>query len=429
MDDTVNRTTTVPIRPPLENPNPTRPPRRRGLLTFLLLLIVAGAAVALWLRTEKTGAPGGPGGNAPPPQAVRTAAATTGNIPIILNALGTVTSLSTVTVRSQINGQLQQVGFQEGQMVKVGDFLAQIDARPYQATLEQAQGQLQKDQGLLAQAQSDLARYQILTKQDSISRQQVEDQQFLVHQDQGAIATDQAQIDAANLNIAYCRIVSPTAGRVGLRQLDPGNYVQTSDTNGIVVVTQMQPISVIFSIPEDNLPQVAKRLAAGAQLPVTAFDRSNTTQLGTGVLQTTDNQIDTTTGTIKLRASFPNADGDLFPNQFVNVRLLVDTKSGAVVVPNAAIQQGAQGAFVYLAKTGGTVAVQNVVTGAADPTNTSVTQGLAVGDEVVIDGTDRLRDGARIIVRNDTAQPAPANPQPPPQNRRRGGGGGGGGGG
>jgi multidrug efflux system membrane fusion protein len=422
MDEPVNRTTTAPTRPPLENPLHTRPSRRRGLLTFLLLLVVVGVAVALWLRTGQNGAPGRPTFNALPPQAVRTAVATTGNIAITLNALGTVTSLSTVTVQSQISGRIQQIGFQEGQMVKAGDFLAQIDDRPYQAALEQAQGQLQKDQGLLAQAQSDLTRYQTLAKQDSIALQQVADQQFLVTQDQGAIAADQAQIDADKLNITYCHIVSPTAGRVGLRQIDAGNYVLATSTTGIVVVTQMQPISVIFSIPEDDLPQVMQRMAAGAQLQAIAFDRSNTTQLATGVLQTTDNQIDTTTGTIKLRASFANTDNALFPNQFVNVQLLVDTERGAILVPNAAIQQGTSGSYVYLVKPDGTVAVQNVVTGPADPTNTSVMSGLSVGDEVVIDGTDRLRDGARIVVRNGNGQAAAApNPEQQRQNRRRSG--------
>jgi multidrug efflux system membrane fusion protein len=421
MDDKVDRTKTVPARPAHGAPEPSRPPRRRGFLSVLLVLIIAGAAAALYLRNRPSETPGGRGDNALPPQAVRTAAAITGSIPIVLNALGTVTPLATITVRSQINGQLQKLGFTEGQMVKAGDFLAQIDDRPYQAALKQAQGQLQKDQSLLAQAQSDLDRFQTLAKQDSISRQQVSDQQFLVEQDKAAIATDQAQIDTDKLNIAYCHIVSPIDGRVGLRQVDTGNYIQTSDTNGIVVVTQMQPMSVIFSVPEDNLPQIEKRVAAGAQLPVTAFDRSNTDQLATGVLQTADNQIDTTTGTIKMRAQFANGDDALFPNQFVNVRLLVDTLSGAVIVPNAAIQQGAPGTYVYLAKSDGTVAVQKVVAGAADATNTAVTSGLSVGDEVVIDGTDRLRDGAHIVVRNNDTPPA-AQPNPPPsQQNRRGG--------
>jgi multidrug efflux system membrane fusion protein len=420
MDEPVNRPK-APARAPPEVPLQTRPPRRGGIMTFLLVLIIAGAGAALWLRHREAGEPAGGGGNALPPQAVRTATAGVGSIPININALGTVTPQATVTVRSQISGQFREVGFQEGQMVKAGDFLAQIDDRPYQAALEQAQGLLQKDQGLLAQAQSDLARYQVLSKQDSISRQQVEDQQFLVQQNQGAIASDQAQIDSDKLNIAYCHIVSPIAGRAGLRQVDPGNYIQTTDTNGIVVVTQMQPISVIFSIPEDNLPQVTQRMTAGTQLPVTVFDRSNSHQLATGVLQTTDNQIDTTTGTIKLRAIFTNTDNALFPNQFVNVRLLVDTLSGAVVVPNAAIQQGAPGSFVYLTKPDGTVAVQNVVIGVSDATNTAVTSGLSAGDEVVIDGTDRLRAGARIVVRNGSDQPGAATTPPPgPQNGRGG---------
>jgi multidrug efflux system membrane fusion protein len=422
MDDTVNRTTTVPTRPAPEAPKPTRPPRRRGLLSLFLVLVIAAAGTALWLRHQPSGSPGSRPQNALPPQAVRTAVATIGNIPITLNALGTVTPLATVVVRSQISGQLLQVGFQEGQMVKAGDFLAQIDDRPYQAALKQAQGQLQKDQSLLAQAQSDLVRYQTLSKQDSIAFQQVADQQFLVEQDKGAIATDQAQIDNDKLNIAYCHIVSPVTGRIGLRQVDPGNYIQTTDANGIVVVTEMQPMSVIFSIPEDNLPQVEKRLMTGAKLPATAFDRSDTLQLATGVLQTVDNQIDTTTGTIKLRSIFKNDDNALFPNQFVNVRLLVDTLSGAVLVPNAAIQHGAPGSYVYLAKPDGTAAVQKVVTGASDATNTAVTSGLSAGDQVVIDGTDRLRDGAHIAVRNGNEEPASApNPPPNPQNRRRGG--------
>ena len=422
MDDKVNRTTTIPHRPSEQMPKPSRPQRRGGWLTLLLVLIIAAAGTALWLRHDQSGAPGEKPGNAAPPQAVRTAVATLGNIPIVLNALGTVTPLATITVRSQINGQLQKIGFTEGQMVKAGDFLAQIDDRPYRAALEQAQGQLQKDQSLLAQAQSDLTRYQTLSKQDSIALQQVSDQQFLVQQDKGAIAADQAQIDSDKLNIAYCHIVSPIDGRVGLRQVDPGNYIQASDTNGIVIVTELQPMSVLFSIPEDNLPQVTKRLAAGAKLPVTALDRSNTHPLATGVLQTTDNQIDTTTGTIKLRAHFANDDDALFPNQFVNVNLLVDTQSGAVVVPNAAIQQGSPGAYVYLAKPDGTVALQKVVTGVADATNTAVTSGLSAGDEVVIDGTDRLRDGAHILIRNGDTPAATPTPQPQQQNRRRGGG-------
>jgi multidrug efflux system membrane fusion protein len=317
-----------------------------------------------------------------------------------------------VTVRTQIAGNLQQIGFEEGQIVKAGDFLAQIDSRPYQATLAQAQGQLAKDTALHAQAEADLARFQILGKQDSIATQQIDDQKFLVAQDKAAMASDQAQIDAANLNITYCRIVAPVSGRVGLRQVDQGNYVQASDATGIVVITQIQPISVIFSTPEDNLPQIAARMKSGAILPVTAFDRANVKQLAVGSVTTTDNQIDTTTGTFKLRASFDNQDGALFPNQFVNARVLVDTLSGAVVVPNAAVQLGPAGNFAYVVKDDNTVTVRNIKIGPADATRTSIASGLAVGEKVVIDGADRLREGAKVTVRNNPSAgaAAPATP-------------------
>jgi multidrug efflux system membrane fusion protein len=422
MDDTVARSKSplYPEAPAPKEIETQRPPARRGrawLVLFLLLI----AGVAVWKYTQEQG--GREQGRRPAaPQAVRTAVATTGDIPIALNELGTVTSLATVTIRTQIAGQLQQIGFTEGEMVKAGDFLAQIDPRPYQVALEQAQGQLAKDQASLSQAQSDLARFQILNKQDSISKQQVDDQQFLVHQDQGAVTTDGAQIDSAKLNIAYCRIVSPVTGRIGLRQVDQGNYVQVTDPNGIVVVTEIEPISVIFTIPEDEVPVVAKRLKAGATLPVTAFDRSNTTQLGTGTLATMDNQVDTTTGTVKLRASFANKDDTLFPNQFVNARLLVDTESGVVIVPNAAIQQGPSGGFVYVVKDNTTVSVRTVKTGPSDGGLTAIRSGLSAGDEVVIDGTDRLRDGISVSVQNDSqpSSPAAGQARPPAEQESHG---------
>jgi multidrug efflux system membrane fusion protein len=419
MDEIVGRTKTKPpeAKPPGDDIKVALPPRRRGRRWWKILLVGLAifAGVVIWQRIENMSqTSAGRARNGTPPQAIRTATATIGDIPIVLNELGTVTSLATVTVRTQIAGQLQQIGFTEGQMVKAGDFLAQVDPRPYQVALEQAQGQLAKDQATLAQAQSDFARYQLLNKQDSISKQQVTDQEFLVHQSQGAIAVDQAQVDSAKLNLAYCHIVSPVTGRVGLRQVDQGNYVQVTDTNGIVVVTQIEPISVIFTIPEDNAPQVMSRLKAGAKLPVTAFDRSNTTQLATGMLDALDNQIDTTTGTVKLRAMFPNTDDLLFPNQFVNARLLVDTLSGAVVVPNAAIQLGAPGSFVYVVKSDDTVAATVVKTGPTDGDRTAILSGLAAGDVVVIDGTDRLRDGARVLVRNGDQTTAPSSGQPPP---------------
>jgi multidrug efflux system membrane fusion protein len=369
----------------------------------------------------------------PPPQTVRDAQAASGDIPITIDALGTVTPIATITVRTQIAGKLQEVAFKEGQLVNAGDFLAQIDSRPFQATLAQAQGQLAKDTALLAQAQSDLARYQTLSKQDSISHQQVDDQSFLVLQDKAAMASDQAQIDAANLNIGYTHITAPIAGRVGFRMVDQGNYVQPSDANGLVVITQLQPITVFFAIPEDSLQLVSARLKSGAVLPVNVYDRANVRQLASGTLTTIDNQVDTTTGTVKLRATFANDDLALFPNQFVNVRLLVDTLSGAVVVPNAAIQLGSIGNFVYVVGDDNAVAVRRVTTGAADAVHTAVLSGLKSGERVVIDGVDRLRDGAKVVVRNapdggaaaakggaatPDATPSPADPAAGQHKRR-----------
>jgi multidrug efflux system membrane fusion protein len=393
---------------------PPRPALRRVLNFFVSLLILAalgGAGYWIWLQIKPAPAPR----LREVPQAVRTAPVTAGDMPITLNALGTVTPMATVTVRTQIAGQLQQIAFTEGQMVKKGDFLAQVDPRPYQVALEQAQGQLAHDQGLLAQARADLARYQTLNRQDSISHQQVDDQVYLVQQYQGTVAADQGTIDNDKLNIAYCHIVAPADGRVGLRQVDQGNYVQTSDTNGIVVITTLQPISVIYTLPEDNIPQVMKRLAAGATLPVTAFDRTNTTQLATGTLLTLDNQVDTTTGTVKLRASFPNEDLSLFPMQFVNARMLVDTLHDTLLLPNAAVQRGAPGTYVFLVNADQTVSVRPIKVGPGDAEHISVVSGLKAGDQVVIDGADRLRDGAKVSVTNGKP-PAPTAEEP----KRRG---------
>ena len=405
----------VPVDPaPVAAAQKITPVRRASRAGRWLVAVLLGLAIVFGLQYYEKIGPGTVDAQkpataqGPPPQTVRDAEATKGDIPIIIDALGTVTPLATITVKTQIAGKLQEVAFQEGQLVKAGDFLARIDARPFEATLAQAQGQLAKDSALLAQAQSDLSRYQTLVKQDSIARQQVDDQGFLVLQDKAAMASDQAQIDAAKLNIGYAHITAPVSGRVGFRMVDQGNYVQPSDANGLVVITQLQPITVFFSIPEDSLPLVSARLKSGAALPVNVYDRANVKQLASGTLTTIDNQIDTTTGTVKLRATFANDDFALFPNQFVNVRLLADTLSGAVIAPNAAIQLGSIGNFVYVVGDDSTVTVRKVTIGAADADHTAVLSGLSAGERVVIDGVDRLREGAKVAVRNGPGGGAPA---------------------
>jgi multidrug efflux system membrane fusion protein len=378
--------------------------------------VSAVAGVAWWLRPAPS-----PPRRPTTPAAIPVVADTAqkGDVDITLNGLGTVTSLATVNVRTQINGQLTDVPFKEGQLVKKGDLLAQIDPRPYEAALKQAQGQFTRDQGLLNQAQMDLKRYQSLTKSEAIPRQTYEDQFYIVKQYEGALQIDQGLIDAQNLNITYCHIVSPLDGLVGLRLVDPGNYIQTTENSNLAVITQLKPITVIFTVPEDEVPQILKRLRANATLPVTAFDRSGNTRLATGMLTTTDSQIDPTTGTLRLKASFPNEDEGLFPNQFVNVQLLVDVLHGATVVPTSAIQRGAPGAFVYLINADGTVAARPVELGPGGADRVAVRSGLTPGDRVVVDGADQLRDGARITLRNaHGAAPAPTHSVPAPSGQR-----------
>ena len=399
-DDVKQRSAPAPIDPaPVE----TAPRRRRRLFVWIAIVAaLAVGAVFAWKKyetsTPSTNRAESSGRPAQPPQTVRVAPVVLGDMPLTIDALGTVTPFETVTIRTQIAGALQSVAFTEGQTVKAGDFLAQIDPRPYEAALAQAQGQLAKDQALLGQAQGDLVRFQQLAKQDSIAMQQVADQIALVAQDKAAIAADQAMVKTAELNVSYTHIVSPVTGRVGLRLVDPGNYLQPSDANGIVVITQIDPISVVFTTPESNLPSISARLNSGAKLPVTVLDRDNVHALATGTLTTYDSQIDVTTGTIKMRSTFENPNGVLFPNQFVNVRLLVDTMTGATLAPNPAIQLGASGNFVYLLDDDLTVSKRDVVTGATDGKHTVVTSGLKSGDKVVIDGVDRLRDGAKVKV-------------------------------
>jgi multidrug efflux system membrane fusion protein len=431
MDDTVDRATlALSQRPPTPDapaPQPqlqTEPPHQSRVVRWLVALVLAIAAIFAWEQFQKYESPGSANrAGAAPPQTIRDGAIVSGDMPLYINALGAVTPLATVTVRSQVNGQLQQIGFKEGQLVKEGDFLAQIDPRPFQATLAQYQAQQAKDTALYNQAQSDLQRYQTLSKQDSIATQQVADQEFLVKQDKAAMESDQAQIDSANLNIVYAHIVSPVTGRVGLRQVDQGNFIQMTDANGIVVVTQLEPISVLFSVPEDNLPQIFARLKTGATLPVVVFDRANVTQLATGSLDAVDNQIDATTGTVKIRAKFDNTDDILFPQQFVNVRLLVDTMKDAVIAPSAAVQQGSKGPFVYIVNDDETVSVRQVKTGPVERERTAILAGLKVGEKVVIDGVDRLRDGAKVQVRNNLAPQAGADSDAPSHEGRGQGGG------
>ena len=316
---------------------------------------------------------GGPRSQFSGAQSVGIATIGKGDIRVVVNALGTVTPIATVTVQTQINGQLMEVGFTEGQLVQKGDFLAQIDPRPYQLQEAQFEGQLAHDQGLLAQAQVDLARYQKLAEQNSIARQQYEDQIYIVQQYQGTVKLDQAQVDQQKLNVIYCRIMSPVTGRVGLRLVDPGNYVQTSNSTGLAVVTQLQPITVIFPIPEDDLPDIVPQLSAGAIFQVAAYDRANVKLLATGRVIALDSQIDTTTGTVKVRAQFDNPDYALFPNQFVNAQLLIKTLHDVVVVPTAAIQRGAPGTYVYVLNADSTVSVRPINIGPTDGPMAAVT--------------------------------------------------------
>ena len=383
------------------------PPHSRWRIGVgVVVLLLLGFAIYETVHWVRTATP--PGGRFPQGalQTVGAATAALGDVRVILNELGTVTPLATVTVQTQINGQLIDVGFTEGQLVKKGDFLAQIDPRPYEYLKEQYEGQLAHDQGLLAQAQMDQKRYQTLAQQNSIARQQAEDQVFIVQQYAGSVKQDQGLVDAQALNIAYCRIVSPITGRVGLRLVDPGNYVQTTKTGGFAVITQLQPISVVFTLPEDDLPEIMPQFTAGTPLIVTAYDRANLRQLAVGKVLAIDNQIDTTTGTVKVKAQFDNENNTLFANQFVNVRLLVKTLQNAVTVPTSAIQRGAPGTYVYVINADNTASVRQVSTGAVDGNITAINSGLSAGERVVTDGTDRLRDGIKVTVASERGQGA-----------------------
>ena len=411
-----------PSKKPLVESPPARPRSGRGavITTIIVLLVIGG--VVWWTKQNPAPEPqgrGGAGRNAPP-MSVVDETIRKGDINITLNALGTVTSLATVTIRSQISGYLQKIDFTEGKEVKKGDLLVEIDPRPYEATLAQAKGQLTRDEALLRGAQVDLQRYQNLAAQNAVPRQTLDTQIALVAQDQGTVEADRAAVQSAEVNLNYTRIVSPVDGRVGLRQVDQGNYVTPGDANGIVVVTQLAPISVLFTVPEDNLQAIAKRLQAGAVLPASALDRSGANKLADGTLATFDSQIDQTTGTIKLRALFPNEQRTLYPNQFVNVRLLLDTHKDVTTMSTAGIQRGVPGTFVYLVNQDSTVSVRAVQLGVTDGDRVEVLSGISPGDRVVIDGADKLRDGAKIVLRSEANANSPAGAAPPTQNSPNG---------
>jgi multidrug efflux system membrane fusion protein len=383
-------------------------------------MVLVAAAIIWWQGQAGPPQQAGRGGGAP--ASVVAASIVTGDIDVTLSALGTVTSLATVTVKSQISGSLTNVAFKEGDEVKQGDLLARIDSRPYDAALAQVQGTLARDQALLKGAQVDLARYQKLAKTNAVPEQTLDTQVALVAQDQGTVAADTAAVKSAQLNVTYTSIVAPVDGRVGLRQVDPGNYVTPGDANGIVVITRIKPISVLFTVPEDELPAIARRLQAGAALPVTAYDRSGANKLDDGTVQTFDSQIDPTTGTIKLRALFANATESLFPNQFVNVTMIVDQHKGVAIMPVAGVQRGVPGTFVYLVGADGKVSVRVIKLGVSEGERVEVLSGLKRGDQVVVDGADKLREGATVVVRQPAApSAAPASPAPaqPRQGSRR----------
>ncbi len=388
---------------------------RRKLLLLILVVTVAGAFYALRYReatpaTNNAGVKPSAGRPLPP---VLTAAAHVQDLSVWVTGLGTVTSMATITIQSRVDGQLMKIYFHEGQIVKAGDLLAEIDPRPYQVQLEQAQGQKARDEALLKNARLDVERYKTLAAQNAIPQQQLDTQVSLVDQYVASVFSDQSQVDNARLQLTYCRITAPVSGRLGLRQVDPGNIIQANATTGIVVLTQLSPITVIFPLPQDNLPAIIKKMKEVKAMEVEAWDRANANRLASGSLIALDNLVDPTTGMVKLRAHFTNQDGSLFPNQFVNARMHLDTIKNAIVIPTSGVQQGSNGPYAYVVNDQQVVSVRKLIIGQKDGNLIAIREGLTAGDMVVVDGVDNLREGATVTVtnRSSATPPAPATPE------------------
>jgi multidrug efflux system membrane fusion protein len=406
-------TTTAPPPPPPRRPDEHRP--KGGKRWIWLLALAALAIVGFYFfhtRQATTKAPNPSATPAARAVPVFTATATKGDVGVYINALGTVTPVYTVTVTSRVDGEIITVNYKEGQMVRKGDVLIEIDPRPYQVLLTEAEGQYAHDSAVLAEARIDRDRYAAALKRNAIAQQQLADQEQVVLQDEGTVKNDQGQIDNAKLQIAYSHITSPIDGRVGLRLVDPGNIVRAASTTGLVVITQISPITVIFSVAEDYLPQIQKQTKTSHPMPVDAFDRDQTTLLASGTLLTLDNQVDPTTGTVKLKAIFPNKDESLFPNQFVNARLQVDTEHDVTLIPTPAVQRNAQGAFVYVIKPGNIAEMRTVTVGTSDG-NSIVVKGVSPGEAVAVNGFDKLQDGAKVTISKGQGQHKSSSPNTP----------------